>query len=92
MFKPVTIKIALWVHDFYLNYTENFSFMLSLFKFLVKYGVNLHCGVPEEIVNINGLLFEELKCKVVYDGRLSGEFAVTTGVWQGYLLRQNIEV
>ena len=45
-----------------------------------------HYGVPEKIVNIIGLLYEELTCQVIHDGRLSDEFAVNTGVRQGCLL------
>ena len=45
-----------------------------------------HYSIPEKIVYIIGLLYEELTCQVIHDGRLSDEFAVTTGVRQGCLL------
>ena len=45
-----------------------------------------HYGVPEKIVNITRLLYEDYSCQVIHDGRLSEEFQVTTGVRQGCLL------
>ena len=45
-----------------------------------------HYGVPEKIVNTIRLLYEGFSCQVIHDGRLSEEFAVTTGVRQGCLL------
>ena len=45
-----------------------------------------HYGVPEKFVNTIRLLYEGFSCQVIHDGRLSEEFAVTTGVRQGCLL------
>ena len=43
-------------------------------------------GVPDKFINIIRLLYEEYTCQVVHNGKLSDEFAVTTGVRQGCLL------
>ena len=45
-----------------------------------------HYGVPEKVVNIIRLIYDEYTCQVIHDGRLSEEFAVTTRVRQGCLL------
>ena len=43
-------------------------------------------GVPDKFINIIRLLYKDYTCQVVHNGKLSEEFAVTTGVRQGCLL------
>ena len=45
-----------------------------------------HYGVPDKFINIIRLLYEECTCQVFHNGKLSEEFAVTTGVSKGCLL------
>ena len=45
-----------------------------------------HYGIPDKFINIVKSTYNGMKCRVVHEGQLSGDFEVTTGVRQGCLL------
>lgn len=43
-------------------------------------------GVPKKIIKIIQLIYEDYKCQIIHEGKLSEPFAIKTGVRQGCLL------
>ena len=82
----VIVKQTLeWQTSFYICFVDFKKAFYSVDRQSIWRILRHYCA-PEEIVNIIGLLYEELTCQVIRDGRLLDEFVVNTGVRQGCLL------
>ena len=74
-----------WQTPLYINFVD-FQRAFDSIDHEVLWNIIRHYGLPEKIIKIIKLLYENFTCQVIHGRTTTNSFPVTTGVQQGCLL------